>query len=91
MNVNPEELVVWLIIGGMAGAITGFVVRRNRSGFGVLGNVIVGLIGALIGGFLFQTLGISVSDFQLTLSLDALIAAIVGSLILVVLLSFVRR
>lgn len=91
INISLEELIVWLIIGGMAGAIAGMLVRDNKSGFGMLGNIIVGLIGALIGGFLFEALGISISSFELRLSLDALIAAVVGALILVLLLRFVRR
>ncbi|MCA9912514.1 MAG: GlsB/YeaQ/YmgE family stress response membrane protein [Anaerolineae bacterium] len=91
LTINTGDLIVWLIIGGLAGAITGMIVRRNRTGFGVLGNIVIGLIGALIGGFIFQALNISVSNLTLSFSLDAFIAAIVGSLILVLLLSFVRR
>ncbi len=47
----------YLIIGLLAGAIAGRIVQGR--GFGLIGNIIVGVIGALVGGFLFQLAGIA--------------------------------
>lgn len=51
------DLVSWLIIGGLAGWLASAVVRGR--GYGCLGNIIVGLIGAVVGGFLASWLNIS--------------------------------
>jgi len=52
-----QDLVSWLIIGGLAGWLASAVVRGR--GYGCLGNIIVGLIGAVVGGFLASWLNIS--------------------------------
>ena len=46
-----DQLVVWIIVGLLGGSIAGLLVQRKRSGFGLARNLIIGLIGALIGGF----------------------------------------
>jgi uncharacterized membrane protein YeaQ/YmgE (transglycosylase-associated protein family) len=42
--------IAWIIIGGIAGALAGMVMRGG--GFGILGDIIVGIVGAVVGGFL---------------------------------------
>src|SRR5947209_10956672 len=42
--------LAWIIIGGIAGALAGMVMRGG--GFGILGDIIVGIVGAVIGGFI---------------------------------------
>ena len=42
--------IAWIIIGGIAGALAGMVMRGG--GFGILGDIIVGIVGAVIGGFI---------------------------------------
>jgi uncharacterized membrane protein YeaQ/YmgE (transglycosylase-associated protein family) len=88
-NVNVTTLIVWLIIGALGGYIAGIIIRDRRRGFGVIGNIVIGLIGALIGGFLFQALGITVGS-SIQIGGDDVLAAVVGSLILIFVLSLVR-
>ena len=57
MHITWEIVVVWLIVGALAGSLAGMVVKRSKEGFGRLANIGIGLVGALVGGFLFQ-------DFQ---------------------------
>lgn len=90
MEFSIEQLVVWVIIGGLAGATVGMVVRRNRRGFGIIGNILVGLVGAVIGGIIFDLLDIAILE-GITFSADDLLAAIIGSLIFVVILALIRR
>ncbi len=57
-RLNVEELVVFLLIGGVAGWLAGLITRGG--GIGILGNVVAGVIGAIFGGWMFRVLGISV-------------------------------
>lgn len=86
---EPTVIVVWLIIGALGGYIAGIIIRDRKRGFGLIGNIVIGLIGALIGGFLFEAFSISITSA--TIPIDAVIAAVVGSLILVALLTIIRR
>ncbi len=75
------SIIVWLIVGLIAGWLAGMAMGGR--GFGVLGNMVVGIIGALIGGFLASTfLGLDVSGFSLPSILVAFLGAIVFLLIL---------
>jgi uncharacterized membrane protein YeaQ/YmgE (transglycosylase-associated protein family) len=84
------ELLVWLIVGAIVGAIGAAVVGYSPGG--LLGSIAVGLVGALLGTWLAHQLGLPA---LLTLSIGgtsmALVWAIVGAAILVVLLSLTRR
>lgn len=70
------EIILTLLIGAAAGWLGGQIMQG--SGFGILGNIIVGLIGGLIGGYLFSFLGISTGG-GLT---GSLITAAVGAIVL---------
>jgi uncharacterized membrane protein YeaQ/YmgE (transglycosylase-associated protein family) len=74
----------FLILGALAGWIAGEIMKGR--GFGLLGNIVVGIIGALIGGFLFRTLGVSPNNF-----LGSLITAVVGAVILLLIVGGLRR
>ena len=69
---------VWIVIGGIAGAIADQLVQGNR--LGCLGNVIVGILGGVLGGFLLGLIGIDVNNI-LWMFLTALGGAIVLLLI----------
>lgn len=81
MNISAGQLVVWLLVGGVAGTLVGMLVRRRKRGYGLAQNLLIGLAGALIGGFLFNLLNIRIGE-DIQFSLNDLIAAIAGSLIL---------
>lgn len=90
ITMSAGQVIVWIIIGGLAGAIAGMIVKGRRRGFGLLTNIMIGLIGAFIGGILFDALNINVAG-DIVFSANDLVAAIVGSLILLALLVVVRR
>ena len=69
-------LLAWIIIGLIAGWLAG-VVGRGR-GFGCLADIILGLIGAVVGGWIFTKLGIRAGG-----ALGSLAAAFVGAVVLV--------
>ena len=85
------ELVVWLVVGALAGSVTGMLVKRQREGFGRLRNLGVGLSGALVGGLLFKLFRIDLGLADVSISLEDLIAALVGSLLLLGVVRLIRR
>lgn len=80
-----ESLIVFLIVGAVAGWLAGLVVQGF--GFGLLGNIVVGIVGAFIAGFLLPRLGIGVGGGILW----AIIHAMIGAIILLLLIKVVKR
>lgn len=78
-------LIIWLIVGGIAGWLAGLIVRGY--GFGLLGNIVVGIVGALIAGWLLPQLGIVIGGGILS----AIINAVIGAVILLVIIGLIRR
>jgi len=88
MTIQLDALIVWLIIGALAGAIAGILVRGR--GQGPLLNVLVGMAGALIGGLLFDLLRIRPDLGKLTFTGRDFLAAVVGSVILLILVRWLK-
>jgi len=82
--MSGTALIWFLLIGLIAGWLAGRVMRGG--GYGVVGDMIVGVIGALIGGWLFGVLGIGVGGL-----IGSIITAFVGAVILIALLRVIRR
>jgi uncharacterized membrane protein YeaQ/YmgE (transglycosylase-associated protein family) len=78
-------ILVWLIVGGFAGTLAGRLVTFKKEGLGRWTNLGVGLVGALLGGGLFKVFHIDLGLGQFTVSFEDLIAAFLGSLLLVIL------
>ena len=76
------QFVVWIIVGLLGGSLAGLLIKRERKGFGVLPNLALGLVGALIGGLLFRMLGLFPNLDKVSISLRDVVAAVVGSLLI---------
>jgi uncharacterized membrane protein YeaQ/YmgE (transglycosylase-associated protein family) len=85
------QVLVWMVIGGLVGSLVGTLVKRDRKGFGRRGNLIIGLFGALIGGALFELLGIDLGLGDVSVSLEDLVAAFVGALIFLVVVRVIQK
>jgi len=79
------EFVWFILIGLAAGWLAGQFMKGG--GFGIVGDIIVGVIGALIGGFLFRSLDVSVGSGLL----GALIVATIGAIVLLFVLRLIKR
>lgn len=79
-----ESVIVFLVIGAIAGWLAGVIVKGF--GFGLLGNIVVGIVGAFIAGWLFPQLGWGVGGGFLWATLHATI----GAVILLILLRIIR-
>ena len=84
MTTNTEHLLLFLVIGIVAGFLAGKIMKG--AGFGRLGDLIVGVIGSFIGVWVFGLLGISSGGI-----LGLLIAAVVGALILLYIIRLAKK
>jgi len=91
MNLSLGQLVVWLIVGGLAGTLAGRLVTFKKEGLGRWTNLGVGLVGALIGGLIFNVFKIDLGLGELKVTFEELIAAFLGSLLLIVVLWGIRK
>jgi uncharacterized membrane protein YeaQ/YmgE (transglycosylase-associated protein family) len=73
-------IIIWLIVGAIAGWLAGMVVKGG--GFGLIGDIIVGIIGGLIAGWLLPRLGIFIGGGFIGDVIDAFIGAVILLLIL---------
>lgn len=74
------SIIIWLIVGAIAGWLAGLVVKGG--GFGLIGDIIVGIIGGLIAGWLLPRLGINLGSGFVAAVIDAFIGAVILLLIL---------
>ena len=79
------QIVVFLVIGGVAGWLAGLLLKRG--GFGIIGNVVVGIVGAVLGGWLFGVLGISVGGEWI----GPIVTATVGAVVLLIVIGLIKK
>jgi len=84
--LTVDQFVVWLVVGLLGGSFAGLIVTRERKGFGFVRNLGLGLVGALIGGSMFRLFGLLPSLDGVAISLRDVVAAIVGSFLVLVVL-----
>jgi uncharacterized membrane protein YeaQ/YmgE (transglycosylase-associated protein family) len=82
--MTVEELLIILLVGGIAGWIAGLLVKGR--GLGIIVNIVVGIIGAFIGGWVFAQLGIAISGL-----LGSIVMATCGAVILLLILGALRK
>lgn len=80
------SIIVWIIVGGLAGWIASMIMGKDAQ-MGVVANVIVGIIGALLGGWLLGLLGVQVADGEFNLM--SILSAIIGACVLLFILGLV--
>ena len=86
-----SKIIVWLILGGLAGSFVGAILQRKKEGFGYWKNLLIGLVGALIGGAIFWVFKIDLGLNAINVSAEDLVAAIGGSFLFTIILWFVRK
>ena len=85
MNMSSESLLVILFVGLVAGWLAGQIVRGT--GFGIIGDLIVGILGAFVGSWLLPQLGIHLGAGLIS----AIINATIGAVILFFVIRLIRR
>lgn len=84
MPLDLQALLILLIIGAIAGWLAGTLVKGY--GFGLLGNIVIGVIGAFIGAWLMPMLGFGMAGL-----IGQIVSATIGAIILLFLIGLVRR
>ena len=88
--MSLESLVIWLIVGGVAGLLAGMIMKSG--GLSITGNnnidtIITGIVGAVIGGWLFGALGIQIGSGIVS----SIISAVAGAALLIFGLRLIKR
>ncbi len=78
------DLLTWLIVGLIAGVLAAMVV----GGVGLVGDIVVGIVGAFVGGWIFQKLGVSTPFSGLA---GTIFTAFIGAVVLLFLLHLIMR
>ena len=78
------NLIIFLVIGALAGWLAGVIMKGG--GFGLIGNIAVGVVGAFLGGWLLPKLGVSIGgDF------GGFITAVIGAVILLFIVRLIKK
>ena len=85
MNFSLEGLIIWLLVGGIAGWLASLLMKGR--GLGLVGNIVVGIIGAFLAGWLFPMLGVSLGAGIV----GAIIHAFIGAVILLFIIGLIKR
>ncbi len=82
--LEQESILTWIVIGGVAGWLAGLIVEGY--GFGLLGNIALGILGAAVAGLSMAALGVHVET-----TMGNIIASTVGAVLLLLLADLLRR
>jgi len=86
------QLIVWILVGGLAGSIAAMLTGREQTGLKRLVNLLLGMAGAVVGGWLFALFQIDLGVLsQIAIAFDQVLAAIVGSLLVLLIVYLLRR
>ena len=83
------EILLWIILGALAGWIASMIVG-NDARQGAIGNIVVGILGAILGGFLMQLLGFRDASLA-SIDLYSILVAIGGAVLLLLIFNAVTR
>jgi uncharacterized membrane protein YeaQ/YmgE (transglycosylase-associated protein family) len=83
--MDLQELAILLLTGAVAGWLAAFILKKG--GFSILGNIIVGVVGAFIGDWLFELIGVTIGEKWV----GDLVSATIGAIILLFIASLVIK
>lgn len=80
------DLLTWLIVGLIAGVLASLVM--GGTGYGLIGDIVIGIVGAFVGGWLFRSMGVAVPLAGLA---GTILVAFIGAVVLLFVIRLVRR
>lgn len=81
------NIILWIIFGGVAGWLASMMMKRDAQ-MGALANIVVGIIGAMIGGFIMNSLG---AQGATGFNIYSLLVAVLGSVVLLAIVGLFQR
>ncbi|MEJ0024248.1 MAG: GlsB/YeaQ/YmgE family stress response membrane protein [Alphaproteobacteria bacterium] len=84
--MDIQTIVIWLAVGAIAGWLAGLVVKGG--GFGLVGDIVVGILGAFVGGWLFGVLGVGLPGPPIVATI---ISATIGAIVLLLIVRVLKR
>ena len=84
-KMDVQALIIWLVVGAIAGWLAGMVVKGG--GYGLIGDIVVGILGGLFAGWLLPQVGIVIGSGIIA----AIIDAFIGAVILLIVLRLIKR
>jgi uncharacterized membrane protein YeaQ/YmgE (transglycosylase-associated protein family) len=82
--MEPTGLIIFLLIGAVAGWLAGVLMKGG--GFGLLGNIVVGIVGSVIGGYIFGALGIAAGGL-----IGSIVSATAGAAVLLFIVKLIKK
>lgn len=87
--MNVTNVILWVIFGGIAGWVATMIVNTD-AGIGILGNIIIGIVGAFIGGWIADAIGMGGKPgADRPTSIMSFVWAVVGAIILLLLINWI--
>ena len=83
--MDVQALIIWLVVGAIAGWLAGMVVKGG--GYGLIGDIVVGILGGLFAGWLLPQVGVVIGSGMIA----AIIDAFIGAVILLIALRLIKR
>jgi uncharacterized membrane protein YeaQ/YmgE (transglycosylase-associated protein family) len=83
--MEAKEIITVLVVGGVAGWVAGLIMKGG--GFGIIGNIIVGVVGAFAGKFIFDALSISIAGGIA----GELITAVIGAVVVLFVIGLIKK
>ena len=80
------DILTWLIVGLIAGVLASLAM--GGTGYGIIGDIVIGIVGAFVGGWLFRTLGVTVPLGGIA---GTIVVAFVGAVVLLFIIRLIRR
>ncbi len=85
IDAQLQTIIIWLVIGAIAGVLAGTIVKGG--GFGLFGDIVVGIVGAFVGSWLLPRLGVHLG----TGLVPVIASATIGAVVLLLVLRMIRR
>lgn len=85
--MDVTTILIWIVVGGIAGWLAGIIVNKE-SGLSVR-DIVVGIVGAIIGGFLYRQFG-GAGDVT-GINVGSILVALVGAVVLLLIIRLVKR
>lgn len=92
MAFSLANIIVWILIGALSGTAASSIMGRGGRRGRLLINTLIGMIGAMIGGFLFDLLNVQIGTLAaIQINAQQLLSAFIGAVLLILLVRVLRR